>query len=80
MAAASCPWCNAGYVDGSVPCACAEREERASRRRARLLPAVARLGRLHGERGVFAEPADARMYAPHREAYRRAWVAARRAA
>jgi hypothetical protein len=48
--------------------------------RARFLGAVARLGRRHGERGVFAEPTDPRMYAVHREAYRRAWVAARRAA
>lgn len=80
MSPASCPWCNADYVDGRPACDCAEREERASRRRARFLPAVARLGRLHGERGVFAEPTDERMHAPHREAYRRAWVAARRAA
>lgn len=80
MSPASCPWCNADYVDGRPACDCAEREERASRRRARFLPAVARLGRLHARYGVFAEPADPRMYGVHQEAYRRAWVAARRAA
>jgi len=77
---ASCPWCHADYVDGSAPCDCAEREQRAMLRRARFLPAVARLGRLHGLRGVFAEPTHVTMYSVHREAYRRAWVAARRAA
>lgn len=80
MAPACCPWCNADYVDGSAPCDCAEVEERASRRRARFLGAVARLGRLHAQHGVFAEPTHVTMYATHREAYRRAWVAARRAA
>ena len=80
MNAASCPWCNGDYVDGRPACDCAEVEQRAALRRARFLGAVARLGRLHAQRGVFAEPQDERMFAPHREAYRRAWVAARRAA
>jgi hypothetical protein len=80
MAPACCPWCNGDYVDGRPACDCAEVEERASRRRARFLPAVARLGRLHAQRGVFAEPTHVTMYGVHREAYRRAWVAARRAA
>lgn len=77
---ACCSFCHRDYVDGYAPCDCAEFEQRAMLRRARFLGAVARLGRMHGERGVFAEPADSRMRAPHREAYRRAWVAARRAA
>jgi len=33
--AASCPWCNADYVDGRPACDCAEREQRAMLRRAR---------------------------------------------